>query len=605
MHPPEQTTYPSGGKRLIVYRLGSIVDDHVLVAVSALRIHASRIVVEFVREPESSDRERLAAVADEVRVAERPEARTIGSVADDLERHGAAFDEVLITDDSWFGPVSPLRPIFERMDATAAHAWTMTPAGKPGAETWVAVRRPRDGRTTWAEMVPHVFDALTADRDVEDGAGTSDGAKALVVATAFPSRRYPGPDPVVFDCRRLLAEGCPVLSRRVFTSPPALLERHSVIGRDVLRAASASGYSRAVILQNLARTVAPRRLNANLGLLAITRRGEAARAVAPRVVVLAHFGEGDDPSGFAQRIAAVRGAHDIVATTAVGRNVPMIRSLLADAPGVLDVRCVPSGADDVGAAFVGCRDVLRDGGHDVVVKVHAGRRLHESANARRYLARHTWDNLLGSGDQLGRVLAMFEDPGLGIVFPPTPHIGLDTLGSGWRGRDEEAARFARRVGIGVPLGDPPLEPVGGMWIARRSALRLLVEQDWSWEDYLPGKRWDDLARMQESMLAHAAGQLGFHVHTVLTPEHAAISHAPLEYKMDQLASTTPGFPVDQIGLLLRMGWVGSGGLRDFARMYLRANHDSSTAKFPRITRLAERALRVSRPDAREVSDGAR
>ena len=63
----------------------------------------------------------------------------------------------------------------------------------------------------------------------------------------------------------------------------------------------------------------------------------------------------------------------------------------------------------------------------------------------------------------------------------------------------------------------------------------------------------------ERVVPLAAGEVGFHTRTVLTTEHAAISHASLEYKVDQLSSTTPGYPVEQIQYFHRAGWMGAGG----------------------------------------------
>ena len=66
--------------------------------------------------------------------------------------------------------------------------------------------------------------------------------------------------------------------------------------------------------------------------------------------------------------------------------------------------------------------------------------------------------------------------------------------------------------------------------------------------------------MQERLIAYALGERGFHYRTVLTPEHADISHAALEFTLDQMSSTTPGYPVEQIQFLLRAGRRGGGAL---------------------------------------------
>jgi rhamnosyltransferase len=572
MSAPGQTSFPADGARVVVYRarrVASTIDDHVFVALNALRDHSARIVLQLPQPPTESDRLRLREISDAIVLAVGTDDEPLAELLDAWHRDGTRFDEVILTDDSWFGPVASFAPVFARMDPTLTAAWTMTPADRPDAAAWVAIRRARETGGTWSAL-------LSTER--------------IGTVSAFPSDRYTGADPVLVDSHRLLADGCPLLGRRVFTESPLVLERHAVIGRDLLREASERGYTTEAILQNLAKTVAPRRLNASLGLLDIPRPGRADDADARRVAVLAHFERDGDPDELVRRVGLVPGACDIIATTVTPGDADMIREALSRARGVggedIEVRVVPSGADDISATFVACRDVLLDDRHDVIVKLHSGCSVGRSANARRFLGRHTWGSLLDSGDHASRVLALFGERGLGLVLPPTPHIGFDTLGSGWEALLGDAERLASMLGIRVPLGAAPLRPVGRMWIARPRALRLIAEQEWSWADYLDGSAWDDLGAVQEALLAHGAGQLGFHTRTVLTPNLAAISHAPLEDKIDQLASTTPGFPVDRVDLLHRLGWVGSGTATDFARMYLRANRPALLERFPAIARFA-------------------
>ena len=568
----ERTVFRPGGDRLVVYRVRGFaapLDDYVLIALRSLREHAAHILVLVGEEPEPSDRERLAEVCDEILVDPAEDA-ALSAWLEAREHDGSRFDEVVLTDDSWFGPVAALGSVLERMDQVATDAWTMTPAGRTDGGAWISVRRPRSEAGAW--------DRLLGEARRHAVAGTQIDSAEIVVDCAFPGSAGVE-DPVLVESARLLAAGCPLLARRVFTTAPPVLERHAVIGRALLAAAADNGYPPGAILQNLARTVAPNRLNASLSLLEIPSRRSGAHAPAFESVVLAHFAHGTDPAELARRIGLIPGDCRVVATVGTAEDERIIRPLLADARGVgagdIEVRRVPPAADPASATFVGCRDILLDGRQDIVINLHSGPFPGTTVNARRYLRRHTWENLLGSREHAERVLGLFRDPGLGFVLPPTPHIGVDTLGSGWAGGRGDAERIARLLGIRVPLGEAPLAPVGGMWIGRTAALRVLAGHEWSWRDYLPASGWGSLARTQEALLAHAAGTSGFHTRTVLTAEHAAISHAPLEYKIDQLASTTPGFPADKIALLHRLGAVGDGRARDFLRMNRRARRASA------------------------------
>ena len=595
--------FPPDGRRLILYRARtSSIEEYVVIAIGALREHASRTVVVLPEDSSEADRRSLTEVVDAILVSDGDE-NDIAGLLDSSEWDDERFDEILFVDDSWFGPVSSLHPVFARMDYTAAHAWTMTPAGQAEASSWMAVRRMRHSALTWREILPAARSAIAGD------AATDVDAGGTVVAEAFPSILYPAPDPVIAECHRLLADGCPLVSRRAFTSSPLLLERHGLIARDLLREVSALGYRRETIMRNLARSVAPAELNASLSLLEIPSDGASPVRSTSRAVILAHFAGASDSGVLARRIALIPGMCDIVATTDVPSDVERVHSLLSAARrahgGDIEVRLVPPTADNVSALFVACRDVLLDDRYDVAIRVHSAHIEGRSANARRYIDRHTWENMFASSDHASRVLALFDDHAVGAVFPPMPLIGYDTFDSEWGGVRDDASRMARLLGIRVPLGSTPLFPLGGVWIARVGALRLMADHPWTWDDYLPEAGWHALGMTQLTLLAHAAGELGFHVRTVLSSEQAEISHAPLEYKVDQLASTVQGFPIDRVRLLHRLGWVGSGGALDFARMHARASGRSPERRpFPLIARIAAPARR-GRGIARDEGESTR
>jgi rhamnosyltransferase len=151
----------------------------------------------------------------------------------------------------------------------------------------------------------------------------------------------------------------------------------------------------------------------------------------------------------------------------------------------------------------------------------------------------------------------------------------------------------------------PLAPLGGMFVCRPEALRLLSEHEWHYADYAPSEAFPKalLGPTQERLLAYAAGERGFHSRTVMNAEHADISHTSLEFKLDQLSSTTPGYPIEQIQFLHRSGPTGRGSALDLTRMYLRLNHPEaakSMAPFAAVARGAVHRLKSLRPGSRRV-----
>lgn len=135
-----------------------------------------------------------------------------------------------------------------------------------------------------------------------------------------------------------------------------------------------------------------------------------------------------------------------------------------------------------------------------------------------------------------------------------------------------AMRLLAKLKVSVPLERvSPLAPYGGMWVCRPEALAPIARMGFSYHDYWSGAI-KDLARVEERIVSHVAASEGYYTQTVLTPEHAAISHTAIDYKVDQMLSTTHGHPVDAIRLIQRAGRMSGRGALGLSRMYLTLNH---------------------------------
>jgi rhamnosyltransferase len=425
---------------------------------------------------------------------------------------------------------------------------------------------------------------------------------------AYSSADYPTDHPALFNPELLMADGCPILKRRPFFHWPPFLDRHAVIGRDILTAVESYGFPTAVIYENLARTVPPFTLNANAALLNVLDEGgnEYDGDSPLRVAVVAHLPSVAGAVDLIRRLAYFPDPIDLYVTTTAS-EVDLLRAALAELPdgavATCDVRIQPSeDGRDMSAFLVGCADVISDTSYDLVFKMHARDGSRHGRNIATYRHRYLVESLLGSPGTVRSLLALFQrEAGLGVAFPPLIHIGYATTGSAWSWYRGAAEELCRELGIRVPFdGVSPLAPLGGMWVARPEALAKLTEKRWTVRDFRDrtATKIPDLGRTIERLVAYAAGELGFHARTVTNAEHAALSHTALEYKLDQLATTTPGYPVEQIQFLHRAGWAGTGGAIAFFRMYMRTNHaglvtrfDPIMAPFGRMARVVFRAGR--------------
>ncbi|MCT9002795.1 rhamnan synthesis F family protein [Microbacterium memoriense] len=618
--------YPENGQRLVVYtiwdRRGE-VEGYVLHALHELRPHASRIVVVVNGTIDVASRAALEEVVDDVLV--RPnEGYDIWAHKAALDYLGdtiAGYDELILTNDTWFGPVRPFGPVLERMSAEPIHFWGMTDhqrqepnpfTGKGVLEYhvqsfWIAVRRAMFLSPAWSQYwrdlppMPDYFDAVLLHEAVFTAKFADDGYRHSV---AFASVDYPTDHPALFNADLLLDDGCPIVKRRPFFHYPPFLIRNAVIGRQLVAAIAEHGYPTDLLWQNLSRNVAPKTLHANAGMLEILPRADLVYNSdhEMRVFVAVHIHYPEMTNRLLDFVDNVPGCPDVVITTSDASRAAAIRAVVDERPtarGAQDIRVVASNdGRDQSAFLIACRAELLSGNYDLVVKLHSKLTPQDDFNVGRHFQDQQFTNLLDTSEYADSVLALFQrEPGLGLVFPPMIHVGQPTMGHAWWANRPGVSSLCDTLGIRVPLDHgSPLAPFGSMFVARPEAIRLLVEHDWSYDAFGGADAYRDggLAHILERMPCYAAGELGYHSRTISTSEYMSVSHTSLEFTLDEISQSLPGDSVEAIHYLRGVGHVGQGRLVDFARMYVRLHFPGTGAALRRVVGRETRVGRVLR-----------
>lgn len=596
-------------KRAVIYvifdRRGG-VEAYVEHALRELRSDAHHILAVVNGALSEEGRARLEAVADDILVRPNEGFDIWGHKAgiDHLGDRIADFDEIVLTNDTWFGPVRPYEPVFTRMAARPLDFWGMTdnvkmtnPATGEGQvpdhlqSFWIAVRRRMFLSDEWRDywqtlpLMADYYSAVLTHEVVFTERFTTAG---FTSAAAFPAAGYPTNHPALFNADLLLNDGCPIVKRRPFFHWPPYLDRHGVIGRWIAEDMASYGYPVEHMYSNLARNVPPKDLNVDLGLndvLAGQDQGFDASAALAVVAVL-HIFYVDMTDEMLDRVDTLPTTYDLVVTTQDEHRADEIRAIIAARPRngrAVDVRVVDSNdGRDQSAFLIGCKDVLLSGKYDLVVKLHSKKTPQDGFNVGRAFKEQQFSNLLDSVGYTANVLSLFQrEPGLGIVYPPMVHIGYPTMGRAWWANKPGFEKLAAQMGIMVPLDDiSPLAPYGSMFIARPEALRLLIEQPWQYSDFGGAEAYQDggLAHVLERVPSYAAAELGYHTRTILNAEYFAASYTTLDFNFDEMSSTVPGRTYEQITFLRGIGHVGEGKFRDFVRMYMRRNHPGTGAR---------------------------
>lgn len=618
----EVGVFPDGGRRALIYvvydRRGD-VEDYIPYALTHLRDYCDTIIAVVNGELTTEGRRVLEPVTDEILVRDNRGYDIWGYKAglDELGDRVEDFEEVILANDTWFGPIGSFAPVFAEMDAAELHFWGMTDHVRvePHPFTndpylpyhlqsyWLAVRRPMflsdEWKRYWRDLPPMetYTDAVAKHEGIFTEVFTQHG---FIGEVAFPTLTDRMENHAVLYAQQLIEAGCPTLKRRAFFQWPPYLDHLGVVGRWALEAAQRHGYPMNLIWTDLARNVEPHTLNADAGLMSVlpTRENSYDAASPLRIVVIAHLFYDEMTNEIMEQVEKLPGSFDLVVTVPDSDKAERIRSALdlRVRRGHVDVRVVESNnGRDQGAFLVGCRDVVLEGGYDVILKVHSKKTPQDASSAAAHFKSQQFGNLLWSPQYVAGVLGLFQnEPRLGLAYPPMVHIGYGTIGHAWWSNRAAFVEMAAELDVRVPIDElSPLAPFGSMYFARPEALRQLFERTWQYADFGGPEAYVDggLAHVLERMPSYAAGERGYYTRTIANPEYFAVSYTALDYNLDQMSSVMPDTTMHQIHFLRRLGDLGRGSFEDFAYIFARLRRP---ALEPKLRRGFERARAVKR-----------
>jgi lipopolysaccharide biosynthesis protein len=561
-----------------------IVDDYVLVKLRALREHADHIFVISNSAIDDEGLERLNQIADTVRVRENT-GFDVWAYKEALEMFGeqrlAEYDELILTNYTYFGPIFPFAETFDEFDRREdLDFWGLTehkrleenPLGEGDTAPleahiqshWIAVRKTMfsaiEFEQYWQQM-PMISSYLESIRLHEARFTKYFSDRGFRYTVAFPAENYPSDNPIFDSISLMLADRCPIVKRRLFFHDPLYMDRQAVLVKPVLDQIDEAGYPLGLIWRCVVRITQPRVLYTIASMFSVLPDLEPGARLArqPRICVLAHIYYQDMIDELMSAVGNIPIPYDLVVTTDTAQKQEVISRALRNYDiNKVDVRVVESNNGRSESAFlISCRDVLTSGSYDLILKVHSKKSPQDAYNNSNVFKHHTIDNLLSSPGYVAHLLALFErDPQLGMVFPPLIHIGFPTMGHSWFGNGAPAAELAEKLGIRTKFdASTPLGANGGMFWARPEALAKLARHPFEFTDFVPGDAgWRDgqLPHVLERLYGYAVMDAGYTLRVATNAEWAAIDYTLLEYKLQRISTMLPAFTEDQIAYVAEL-----------------------------------------------------
>ncbi|UQN14399.1 rhamnan synthesis F family protein [Gulosibacter sp. ACHW.36C] len=429
----------------LLYDPDGYVDSAVLHTLNGLRPHVEHIMVVSNGFLQAESRERLEAVVDEVFERENVGFDS-GAYRSAIGRVGysklAEYDEVLLINYTFFGPVTSFDDLFARMDLKPIDFWGMTdhvavsphPMLGKGImpehlqSYWIAFRKSLvtsvDFREYWASLPNGMsyHDVITV---FETALTRHFGDLGYAWESAYPADDYSVNNASMEQPLRLLDDGCPMFKRRLYFHDVVDLDTRDVAASEVTARALELGFPRDVLIDGVIRRTSARALATGLGLLHLV----------------------DD--------AAAPGEPDARLARRTGR---VWRSWLRD------------GIDPFAGAEVLVIDGVTD---DELADGPAAEYTNANLDEAQLLRARG-----GIVDRLADTLGAFDtDARLGVLVPLAEHRASTRLGYGWRGLRTAANRVAEALGLIGPLErHAPLAPLAGVAAYRADAFAGLAER---------------------------------------------------------------------------------------------------------------------------------
>lgn len=573
--------YPNGlgtnPRRLAIFQChdkDGIIDDYIPYLLNDLKECLSRLVIVVNGFLTTEGRAKLQTLTKDVFVREDAGFDAAAWKEGMIDYLGweevAKYDELILLNDTFFGPFYPFRQVFEEMDKKPVDFWGLTVHGEMPIE---GINKKLCPYPMWPTHIQSYFlvirkqmhtsyefrrywekQPLFKSRDElinrNEVVFTKHFEDAGFVWDVFiDTRDLDGNIAVnhyMYNCYNILKDRkCPVIKRRNFGAPyREYLNMCSgiQIRKSLEFLQNNTNYDVNLIIQNLLRVYNISDIYNNLHLNYILSKNfaQSAKKTEKNVVVVFHIGYIDMLEYLKPYICGIPKEIDVIITTKPEKNCQLVRSFFQSYLGErLTVLCAKDPGRDLSALLVTAKPILMN--YDYICFCHDKRSSQSGAiTVGADFQENIIENTIGSTQYIYNILQLFDNNQcLGLLAPPSPIHAIYFLlyGNRWTLCYEEAKRLAERLKLTADIS-PNHQPlaIGTAFWCKKEALLPLFEYPWVHDDFPKEPLPDDgtLNHALERILPFVAQSQGYLTGWAMTDEYAAVQITNTQYMLDEL-----------------------------------------------------------------------
>lgn len=561
-------------KRAAIYAFydsNGIVDDYVEYFLNDLVKNIEYLVVMCNGKLSDEGRKKLEAFTPYV-VVRKNEGFDIGAYQDGMRYIGwdqlSEYDELVLANDTVFGPVYPFSEMFETMQSRNLDFWGITRHYKANDESfdceygylpehiqsYFMVFRKKFMKTS--EFLTY-WKNLPLMKTYKDAVGkheicftkrfTDLGFKAdTYVDTSDMEVKNPNPL-MIYPKELIQFKKCPIFKRRLFFQEYGWYIENSV-GQAPMETMEYikehTVYDFDMVLDNLLRVCNQADLAECLHFNYILPSNIADKTKIEnimkvrKVALVMHIHYPDLLEMDYRYVSSMPYESDIYLVTNSEEKKAKIEEVFKDIHcRHFEIRVTQNRGRDIASLLTGTKDVLPKYEYICFVHDKKTKQLQPESKGEGF-AYKCLENTLYNETYVYNIIDTFEaNPRLGLLCPPEPSHAdfFPTIGHEWGENFEITKELAEKIGLKAPMDEYKghMSPLGDYFWFRREALQKLLDMDWEWEDYpeepigIDGSLLHAIERVH-SFVAQDAGYYSAHV---MVDHYARIEYTNLHHQV--------------------------------------------------------------------------